>query len=95
MQTPSTKTAKVCLASLSSLIEMFMGASLPGLTSLLNNAIWLAQFSKAHCHANSLFDSDRFERPSDGNLGGFNVSCSQQFINDPESHHGIGSLARI
>ncbi len=95
MQTPSTKTAKVCLASLSSLIEMFMGASLPGLTSLLNNAIRLARFSVAYRHANSSFNSDRLERPSDGNLGGFNVSCSQQFINYPESHHGIGSLARI
>ena len=74
---------------------MFMGVSLSGRTPLLDNAVWLARFSVAYRHMNSLFDGDRFERPSDGNLGGFNVSCSQQFIDDPESHHGIRSLARI
>jgi hypothetical protein len=42
-----------------------------------------------------LLDSDRFEGAPDSNTGRLKVPSSQQFIDNPECHHGIRSVGSI
>ena len=72
-----------------------MGVSLSGRKPLRDNAVWLARFSETYRHTNSSLDGNRFESTPDSDLGGFDMSRSQQFIDDPESHHGIRPPFRI